>query len=390
MSEYAVIGAGLMGRVIARDLVESEPEATVTLFDINDSLLEEAVRFIGSDHLSTRVLDIGDTAAATAALENHHVAIGALPHSMSYPATVAALRARVSYIDLVGEAPEPLIALHEQAVDAGCLIIPGLGVAPGISNICIARGIELLDETHNGYIYVGGIPVKKEPPLYYQTVYLLESVFNAYLRPATIIKNGEPVTVEPLSGLEEISFPEPIGTLEAFFTDGLASLPVTVGDKIKDSLFEKTLRYPGHVECMRVLIECGLLDAGPVRVDGADVVPRDVLIKLLEDKLQLGPEGDILVMRVIVEGLKEGKEQRHVFELVDYFDAANQYTAMARTTAFPAVLAARMMASNDLPERGVFFPEQLFTGDRFEIMTDELAKKGVTVEYLAEVSCPES
>jgi len=385
MSDYAVIGAGQMGRVIAKELVESATDTAVTLFDISNTVLDQAARFVESDRLSTRVLDISDTAAATAALENHVVAIGALPHSMSYPATMAALGARISFIDLVGEAPEQLIALHKQAVDADCLIVPGLGVAPGISNICIARGIELLDETHNGYIYVGGIPVKKEPPLYYQTVYLLESVFNAYLRPATIIKNGEPVTVEPLSGLEEISFPEPLGTLEAFFTDGLASLPVTVGDKIKNSLFEKTLRYPGHVACMRTLKECGLLDENPVRVDGSDIVPRDLLIELLEEKLKLGPEGDILVMRVIVEGLKEGKEERHIFELVDYFDAATQYTAMARTTGFPAVLAARMMANNELHERGVFFPEQLFIGDRFEIMTDELAKKGVTVEHLAEV-----
>ena len=384
MRDYAVIGAGQMGRVIAKELIDSGTGSEVSLFDISDTLLAEAAHFIASDRLSTQVLDITDTATASAALEDHTVAIGALPHSMSYPAIQAAIGAHISFVDLVGEAPERRAALHDQAADAGCLIVPGMGVAPGISNMCIGRGMELLDETHNGSIYVGGIPVKKEPPLYYQTVYLLESVFNAYLRPATIIENGEHVTVEPLSGLEEISFPEPIGTLEGFFTDGLASLPLTVGGDIKNNLFEKTLRYPGHLECMRALKECGLLDDRPVMIGGSEIVPRDVLIELLGEKLRLSSEGDILVMRIEVEGLKEGKEQRHIFELVDYLDTETQYTAMARTTGFPAVLAARMIANDELPERGVWFPEQLFTGDRFERMIDELAKMGVELKYLVE------
>ena len=379
MEKFAVLGAGQMGMVIAKELLENDSDTVVSLYDLNSATLEDAAIFIASERLNTQIVDIGDPAKTAAALEGHIAAIGALPHSLSYPAILAAIDARVSFIDLVGEAPEERVALHDRAVEAGCLILPGMGVAPGISNVCVGQGIEWLDETLNAYIHVGGIPVRKEPPLFYQTVYLLESVFNAYLRPATIIEEGKPVIVEPLSGLEEISFPEPIGVLEGFITDGLASLPLTVGGNIENSLVEKTLRYPGHVACMKVLKECGLLDDSPIEVDGLKISPRDVLIELLGEKLQLGPEGDILVMRVIVEGIRDGKEQRHIFELVDYFDVETGYTAMARTTGFPAVLAARMIASNELPEKGVFFPEQLFIGERFERMIEWLAQKGVEV-----------
>ncbi len=384
MEKYAVLGAGQMGRVIAKELLNNDSDTAVSLYDSSSTALEDAANVIASERLNTQVVDICDPAKAATALEGHVAVIGALPHSLSYPAILAAIDARVSFIDLVGEAPEERIALHDRAIEAGCLILPGMGVAPGISNVCVGQGIEWLDETRNGYIYVGGIPVRKEPPLFYQTVYLLESVFNAYLRPATIIEGGKPVIVEPLSGLEEISFPEPVGVLEGFFTDGLASLSLTAGVNIENTLFEKTLRYPGHVACMKALKECGLLDDHPIDVDGLKISPRNVLIELLGEKLQLGPEGDILVMRIIVEGIRDGKEQRHIFELVDYFDVETGYTAMARTTGFPAVLAARMIAGDELPEKGVFFPEQLFIGERFECMIERLAQKGVEVQHRVE------
>jgi len=384
MGKFAVLGAGQMGMVIAKELLDNDSDTAVSLYDLNSTTLEDAAIFIASKKLNTQVVDIYDQAKTAAALEGHIAVIGALPHSLSYPAILAAIDAGVSFIDLVGEAPEMRIALHDRAVEAGCLILPGMGVAPGIGNVCIGQGIEWLDEVHNGYIHVGGIPVRKEPPLFYQTVYMLESVFNAYLRPATIIEEGKQVIVEPLSGLEEISFPEPIGVLEGFITDGLTSLPLTVGNDIGNSLVEKTLRYPGHVACIKVLKNCGLLDGNPIEIDGQKISPRDVVIELLGEKLQLGPEGDILVMRVIVEGIKDGKEERHIFELVDYFDVETGYTAMARTTGFPAVLAARMIASDELPEKGVFFPEQLFIGKRFERLVEWLAQKGVEVQHRVE------
>jgi lysine 6-dehydrogenase len=219
-------------------------------------------------------------------------------------------------------------------------------------------------------------------PLFYQTVYLLDSVFNAYRREALITRAGEPLRVPPLSGLEEVDFEEPIGALEAFYSDGLGSLPLTVARQVRGELSEKTLRYPGHVERIELLEECGLLSDRPLETrSGVSVAPLDVLLAALREKLVLGPEGDFLAMRVIVEGRRDGGTVRHVFELVDYFDPGRGETAMARTTGFTGASAARWIAGGKLTETGVLFPEELFREARYGALAAELAEKGIRITH---------
>lgn len=380
MSRYAVFGAGMMGHVVAEDLLASEEGARVDLFDCDDELLRHAADRIGDRRLSTARIDATVRDDAVRAMEGHDAAVGALPHGLSLGLVESAIASKTSLVDLVGEAPEKRRALDEDARDSGCLIIPGCGVAPGISNFCVGRGMELLDETVRAAIYVGGIPRHPEPPLYYQTVYLLESVLAAYRRRATIRRDGHAVEVDPLTGVEEVEFPAPIGKLEAFYTDGLGSLPMTVGDRVRSDLYEKTLRYPGHVAGIRFLEQCGLLSSTPVAVGEASVAPVDLLQRVLEEQLKLGPEGDILAMRVIVEGERQGQKATHTFELVDFYDPHQRHTAMARTTGFTAACAARRVASGDLADSGVRFPEEIFVGEQFDSIVAELASKGVRVE----------
>ncbi len=383
MSEprYAVFGAGMMGRVVAQDLLASEADASVALFDRSDELLADAAKGIADSRLSTRTFDANERVAAARAMEGHDVAIAALPHGLSLSLVESAIASGTSLVDLVGEAPDKRRALDAEARAAGSLIVPGCGVAPGISNFCVGRGVELLDETDKAAIYVGGIPRKPEPPLWYQTVFLLESVLTAYRRKATIRRDGAWVEVEPLTDLEELEFPGAIGKLEAFYTDGLGSLPMTVGERVRSDLYEKTLRYPGHVAGILFLQQCGLLSPTPVDVADISVAPVAVLQKVLEDKLRLGPEGDILVMRVVVEGHSAGRSVAHEFELIDYFDADKGHTAMARTTGFTAACAARRIAAGVIEGAGVRFPEEIFLGEQFDAIVAELGTKGVRVEH---------
>ena len=377
-----------MGGTIVRDLLDSDEQSQVTLLDCDVARLESVAGILRSERLRQRRVDVLNTSETTRALEAHDVAISALPHGLSLRAIEAGIGAGVCVVDLVGEAPEKRAALTDRALAAGVLVVPGCGVAPGISNICVGHAVGLLDETDNAVIYVGGIPRRKEGPLQYETVFLLESVFNAYLRPVQAIIGGERVVMEPRSGLEQVEFPEPIGTLEAFNNDGLASLLLTIGDEIAGDLVEKTMRYPGHIEQIRFLEECGLLGKAPVTCGGDQVVPFELLTEVLGPRLELGPDGDILVMRVVVEGTKDGKPQRHVFELIDYFDPVAGDTAMARTTGFSATCAARVVASGAVTQRGVLFPEQLFVGEHYAAFTAELSGKGVLIEHRQEPSPP--
>jgi lysine 6-dehydrogenase len=381
MNRYAVLGAGLMGRVAVKDLLATEPDAGVTLLDMDEGLLEEVSELIPDERLETVQVDVEDLEATAAILRGHAAAIGALPHARSLQGIEAAISSGVSFADLVGSKPELRRARNERAREAGVLIIPGLGVAPGLSNVLVARGMERLDETHDAVIYVGGVPRERTPPLEYQTVYSLVSMFGAYLRPAQIWEDGNKTLVEPLSGLEVLEFPPPIGPLEAFYTDGLASLVLTVPDRVRDTLAEKTLRYPGFAEKVRVLKECGLLEAEPVQIGGASVAPRDLLIHQLAPSLFLGPQGDILAMRVVVKGSTGTEIRTHSFELLDFMDPETGETAMARTTAFPATIAARMIADGTLSERGVRFPEEIFLGALGEALFSELDRRGVRVSH---------
>jgi len=381
MSSYAVLGASMMGRVAAKDLLTTEPDARVTLLDIDPRLLEEVAEGLSSPRLVPLELDVTDRERATQALRGHVAAVGALPHAGSLAAVEASIDAGVSLVDLVGSKPELRRALDQRAREAGILVVPGLGVAPGLSNVLVARGMAALDETRDAVIYVGGIPRERTPPLEYQTVYSLVSMFGAYLRPAQIWVDGEKTTAEPLTGIEILEFPPPIGPLEAFYTDGLASLVLTVPHRIRGSLSEKTLRYPGFAEKVKVLKDCGLLGAEPVQVGEVSVAPRDVLVHQLGSTLELGPQGDILAMRVVVKGASAGQEASHTFELVDFMDPATGDTAMARTTCFPATIAARMIARGEIPERGVRFPEELFAERLGDHLLEELENRGVRVRH---------
>ena len=370
-----------MGWVMAKVLLDGESDGRVMLWDIDEKDISEAVVNVQSERMNVLRLDINDTNAAVQKLTGQNVVISALPHSESLPCLKAAVGAKVSCIDLVGEAPEKRLTLHSEAENAGIIVIPGLGVAPGLSNICVARGVELLDTTSDAVIYVGGIPVEKTPPLDYQTVYSLESVFKTYLRPAKIYQNGVETEVAPLSGLEILNFPEPIGDLEAYYTDGLASLTHTMKGKISGLLEEKTLRYPGFAAKIKFLLESGFLTTTPVKIGEYKIAPLDFLIKLLEPKLKLGPKGDLLVMRVMVTGIKDNRPQTQHFELIDEYDPVTKYSSMARTTGFPAVCGARMIAAGKITPKGVLFPEQIFTGPLYGDLISALAALGVTINY---------
>ncbi|MFQ5704363.1 MAG: saccharopine dehydrogenase family protein [Gemmatimonadales bacterium] len=381
MKRYAVMGAGLMGRVVAKDLIETEPDTAVTLIDFNAALLEDAAAFIDNPRLSVERVDVGETDRTAKVLEGCRAVVAALPHRRSMDGLTAAIAARAPIVDLVGSHPERRQQLDGRAQDAGILVVPGCGVAPGLSNVLVTRGVEMLDQVREAVIYVGGLPRLKAPPLEYQTVYSLESVFNSCVRPARIWRDGHEVIVEPLSGIELLQFPEPIGKLEAFYTDGLASLMLTMTDRITESLVEKTLRYPGFADRVRLLRDCGLLDTEPVHVGSVEIVPRDLLVRQLAPMLELGPDGDLVVMRVTVKGSVDGAERSHTFDLVDYFDPLTSYTAMARTTGFTGAAAARMIGAGRIPQTGVRFPEQVFVGSLGAEFLTALGEHGIAIAH---------
>jgi len=380
MAHYLVMGAGKMGVVLAKDLIVSDPECSVTLLDIDFERLRWAAEFIGSGRLLPLQRNVADESQRLEVMEGKDVAICALLHEHSLMSLDAAVAKGVHYIDLVGEGPLERMEYDSRAREKGIAVISGLGVSPGITNVCVGRAVHLLDEAETGLVGVGGVPVEPKPPLNYKIVYAVESLLGLYEREVLILKDGKIEKVDPLTGLERIEFAIPFAEMEWFYTDGLNSMTYTMQGKIED-LAEKTIRHLGHVEGVEMLKACGFFSWEPVEVEGQKVIPRRMLEVLLDERMKLGNERDATLMRIKVSGKKDGRSVTHVFEMIDYFDTDRGYSSMGKTTSFPASIGAQMIMSGRITQRGVVFPENVFDADLYDPFMAGLAARGVTVSH---------
>ena len=221
-------------------------------------------------------------------------------------------------------------------------------------------------------IYVGGLPRVRRWPYDYKAPFAPSDVIEEYVRPARFRVAGEDVVREALSEPELMDF-EGVGTLEAFNTDGLRSLLANLD--VPD-MVEKTLRYPGHCELMRVLRRTGFFSNEPIDVGGVKVRPLDVTSRLLFPLWSFEPgEEDFAVLRVRVEG----ESATHVYDLADSYDRATGTSAMARTTGYTCTVVARLLAERAFAEPGVHAPESL--APLRERILAGLAERGVVVAH---------
>ena len=373
-----------MGVVLAKDLIDSDPQNRVTLVDISFEHLNQAEAFIKSEKLTLLQRDIEDEEQRDKVFEGHDVAICALLHRHSLPALETSVQKGIHFVDMIGEWSLKRKAYDEEAKKKDIALINGIGVSPGITNICVARAVHLLDETDNAFIYVGGNPVRPRPPLNYRIVYALDSVLDFYERKVPIFRDGKLEKVPPLSAAESIQFPQPFSEMECFYSDGLSSLIHTMEGRIKGELSEKTIRYKGHAQGIETLKECGFFSKESVRIGEQEIVPRNVLMTLLEDRMKLGDEEDATLLRVIVSGKRAGQPETHVFEMVDFYDTLRKYTSMGKVTSFPASITAQMITSGKISQRGSFFPEDVFHNELYEPFIEALKVRGVLVSHKVE------
>jgi lysine 6-dehydrogenase len=379
MSRFLVLGAGKMGLVLAKDLIESGPDFSVTLVDVDFNALKRAKDFIRSERLETVQRDIEDQEQRDKIIDGKDVVLCALLHRHSLPVLESAVRLGVHFVDVVGEFTLERLKFDEDAKSKNITAIAGCGVSPGITNVCVGRGAELLDETEDALIYVGGNPVEARPPLKYRIVYAVNSLLGLYERKALVLIDGKLTKVAALSAVESIAFPPDFPDMECFYTDGLNSLSHTMQGKILGELSEKTIRYEGHAAEIQTLKECGFFEREAIDVDGAKIIPRRVTESVLDKRIALGEERDVTLLRVVVSGKKSGEPATFVFEMVDYFDEDKNYTSMAKTTAFPASIAAQMILSGKIEQRGIVFPEEIFIGELYEPFIEALKSRGVLI-----------
>ena len=366
----AVLGGGLVGGVIARDLAR-DGEFEVTVADLSEGTLNRFREVAGVTPLQA---DLADPAAIRRVVAGHDLAVGAVPGHMGFATLREVIAAGTPVVD-ISFFPEDALSLDALARERGVCAVVDCGVAPGCSNLILGRMESELEPVERFVCYVGGLPVERTWPWEYKAPFSPADVIEEYTRPARYVANGAVVTMPALSEPELVEFPG-VGTLEAFNTDGLRSLLATVKAPF---MVEKTMRYPGHIEKIRVLRESGFFRAEPVMVGGVPVRPLDLAARLLFPLWQFAPgEEDITAMRVIVEGTSAGRRVRRTFEMLDRYDPTTGTSSMARTTGYTCAAGVRLLARGLWGRKGVSPPE--FLGRErscYEFMMAQLAARGV-------------
>src|SRR5881409_73077 len=370
-----VLGAGLQGSACAYDLLRQPGVERVTIADLKPERIPAFLKPHVGKRLALVKLDVQDGAALRAAMADHAAVQNAAPYYFNLEVSRAAVDAAVLCADLGGNTE---IVFQQKELDAeakqrNVSVIPDCGLAPGMVNVLAAEGIRRVGDAECVKIYVGGLPQHPEPPLNYQIVYSLEGALDYYTTPSWVLRDGKPARVDALSELEHVTFPPPVGQLEAFHTGGgISTLPWAYEGKVRTMEY-KTLRYPGHIAVMKAIRELGLLETKVVRVRGAKVVPRDAFIATVAPKLTKPAGRDLVALRVAVTG-RNGR--RAAWELLDRYDERTGISAMMRTTGYSLAITGMMQVDGRIAEKGARTPDEAVP---FQPYVDELKKRGVEI-----------
>ncbi len=358
--DIAVLGCGNIGSVVTRDLAENLPTARIMLADFDAERAQKVAAGIGRSNVSWIQTDASNHNKLVTTLKKFDLAVGTLPGHLGFQACKAAIAAGVDMVD-VSYMPQDVMSLQRAALKAKMCLVPDCGMSPGLGNMLIGHAVSRLDSVDSVHILNGGLPEKPVPPLGYVITWSASDLIDMYSRKVTIVRQGKTTRVKALTGLEETTFPG-IGELEAFYTDGLRTLLRTV--RGVHEMWEKTLRYPGHVEKIRLLQALGFFDEKPVEVRGVSVSPKDVATRLFEKKLRKPEVRDIVAISIKVSGTKNDHNQTYSYRVFDRFDVRGKVTAMARTTAYSASVVAQMLAQKMVEDKGVVPPESIGMNDR--------------------------
>ena len=371
-----VLGAGRMGHGAVYDLIHNSSDVEkVTVADFHLDNAERVASTVGGN-IEPRQIDTSDYAASLDLIRGHDSVISCVNYWYNEQLSTAATEAKANFCDLGGNnyVVDKQLALDAQAKAAGINIIPDCGLAPGMVSILAMHGVKQYDTIDEIHIRVGGLPQDPQPPLDYQLVFSVEGLINEYIEVARVIRDGKITEVGSMTEIESLSF-DGFPPLEAFQTSGgTSTLPDTFLGSIRE-LDYKTIRYAGHCDKFKAMIDLGLCSSEPMMHEERHITPRRVFAELLEKHLPAdGP--DHVLVRLEFVGTKNGDRKRLRYDIVDKLDERTGLSAMMRTTAFPASIIAQMMARGDVLMRGATPQEKAIDPDKF---VPELERRNINI-----------
>jgi saccharopine dehydrogenase-like NADP-dependent oxidoreductase len=363
-----IAGNGAIGSAIAFDLARDGLH-DITIADLDGVRLE---RTAGLSGVRTCRADLSNPETLTGLASDADLVVGALPSVLGYQTLRAVIEADRPMVDVSFMAEDP-VALDVLARDRRIVAVVDCGVAPGLSHMIVGFAASQMSSVERVAIFIGGLPAAPGGLFDYKASFSPFDVIEEFVRPARVVEDGRVVVRAALSEPERLDI-EGIGELEAFLTDGLRTLTRTVQARF---MSEKTLRYPGHRAAMAALRDAGLFSTSPVEAGGCTIRPLDVTAALLFPRWQYEDgEADVTVLRVVVEGKREGRDIRCTANLIDRYDAATGLRSLSRTTAFPAASVVRLVERNMFAP-GVHPPETVGRLGLLDYVLNDLAMRGV-------------
>jgi lysine 6-dehydrogenase len=382
---YAILGAGMQGTCAAYDIARFANPASILMGDFDLAQAERSAarvnRLIGREICQASQVDALDAYALAIFLDDADVLLSCVPYWMHPRVAPIAIAEKCHMLDMGGDTgiTWETLKLDEEAREAGISIVPDTGLAPGLVNNLACYFMEKLDHAEAVKMYCGGLPQNPKPPLNYKLVFNIEGLVTEYSHRADVIRGGKVVQVDTLDELENIEVDE-LGAMEAFTTSGGASTaPYTFEGKI-DSYEYKTIRYPGHCERMRLFKDFGFWSTEPVKTRQGEAVPLDVFYNVMGPALEDPADKDLIVVRGIGIGTKDGERVKLQIDILDRHDDATGFTAMERMTGFSTAINAIHVAEGGCPPGAVRY-ELAMTGTKF---LDELQKRGINVRFSEE------
>ncbi len=381
-----LLGAGMQGKAALQDLVNSSHVSQIIVADRDIELLEAYVSDCGyGDKVSCKVLDASNKENLEELfIDKPDVVIDLLPVPFMDDVAVTAVKYNCHLVNTFYTSPT-IRALSDEARNKNITILPEFGMDPGIDLVLLGGALRHFDEVSVIKSYGGGIPEPEaiDNPLKYKVTWTFEGVLRAYHRTAYLIESGLLNEIKDT----EIFNPENIhemeikglGKLEAYPNGDASQYLSLLGIDEKDMklMGRYALRWPGHCAFWKALVDLHLLDDEPVEINGSFVDRKKFLAAVIEPHIRLADkERDIAIIRVEVEGKKDGKEKRRVCQVIDYRDLETGLTAMNRTVGYTASIGALLIGTGKISKRGLISPVRDIP---YELFVDELKKRNIHV-----------
>ncbi len=368
-----VLGAGLVGLPMALDLAANY-EFRVTVADIDNT----NSGILDSKGIEFLMMDLNNEKSLKGIVSNFDYIVLAVPGFMGYKTLRYCIEEGADIIDIAFY-PEDVMSLNKLAKDNAVRVISDIGVAPGMSNLLTGYAASKLQVVEDVKIFVGGLPKIRTKPWEYKAVFSPTDIIEEYTRPARIVRDGQQITIDPLTEIEYLEF-DKVGTVEAFNSDGLRSLLTTVR---ANNMVEKTIRYPGYADKIKLLSENGFFSNDKIDINGCSVSPLDLTSKLLFNSWKLNKgEEDITLMRIEVTGIKNAQRIKRSYELYDEYCKSSGIHSMARTTGYTATTALRLLEYGGYTDTGISLGEKIGKEDKYvDFMLKGLEEHGVKYIY---------